>query len=216
MKNIVANSVKDLNLENNTLTYNAEYRVEYDMHVNERNRYYEYAGVPTTNQTLRGIYAKRDLYSIANTGFATFIYDISGAPLNNQGFFGTTTGNFALINQPLINCCINFIGAKSSTTMALMNIPKSVSESYLKISPNPNNGGYLTLQFQFKTKGNAGMSIVDILGRQVYNSTLFTPTTTLKLNTTIDLKKLNLTNGLYFVRLVKGKEILNSTLIIAK
>ena len=207
---------EELYLENNTLTYNAEYQVEYDMHVNERNRYYEYAGVLTTNQTLRGIYSKRDLYTIANTGFATFIYDISGAPLNNQGFFGTTAGNFALINQPLINCCINFVGARGAAPMAIKNIPKATNNSYLTLSPNPNNGQFITLNYQFVKKGNAHLSIVDIMGKQVYNNSIYIPTTKSSITSNIDLAQYKLPAGVYFVRLTNGIDTLTNKMVLIK
>lgn len=45
-------------------------------------------GIAGGTQVLAGIYSKQNAYSIANTGFATFIYDITGAPLNNQGVLG--------------------------------------------------------------------------------------------------------------------------------
>ena len=211
---------EELYLENNTLPYTAEYKVEYDLHLNERNNYYQYPstiiGSPAANQVLRGIYSKQDAYSITPTGFATFIYDISGAPLNNQGFFGTTTGSFILENQPLINCCI-FFGLKGTSQVPPTNKTKlSANDSYLKVFPNPNSGTLLTLQYKFKNIGNVHVTMVDVLGKQVYNSSFFVPNTKLNINSVINLNQFKFPQGLYFVKLTNGIETFTNKLIITQ
>ena len=207
---------EELYLENNTLPYRAQYEVEYDIHLNERNRYYEYARVPTTAQTLLGVYSKRDVYAITNTGFATFIYDVTtGLPLNHLGFYGTTTSDFAQINQPLNNCCVNYIGFKGTTApIYKIDLPITLSENYLKVSPNPNKGDLLTLKYQFKNVGNIQFSIVDAMGKQLYTAALFILVSKQQITTVFDISKLKLPAGLYFIRLANGKEILSSKLIV--
>ena len=210
---------EELYLENNTLPFTSQYKVEYDIHLNERNRYYQYPstviGTPAADQILPGIYSKQSNYSITPTGFATFIYDVTlGLPLNHLGFYGNATGNFAQISEPLINCCINFIGARGTQTASIKAIPKPVTENYLRLSPNPNKGQLLTLKYQFKTIGNVKLSIVDAMGKQIYNTILFIPISNQQINSVIDLQKLRLTAGLYFIRLANSKEILNSKLIV--
>jgi hypothetical protein len=210
---------EELYLENNTLPFTSQYQVEYDIHLNERNRYYQYPstviGSPAANQILAGIYSKQDVYAITNTGFATFIYDVTlGLPLNHLGFFGTATGNFAQIDQPLINCCINFIGAKGVNSISKIETPKELAENYLKVSPNPINGELLTLKYQFKTQGNVQLTMVDAMGKQVYSTTLFIPIAKQQINSVIDIRKLKLPTGVYFIRLGSGKEILSNRLIV--
>ncbi len=78
-------------------------KAEYDLHVNERNPSYEHPTQPIPPiPNLRGVYSKQNAYTITNSGFVTFIFDGTNTPTAGGGFFGTTTGNFMLINEPLI------------------------------------------------------------------------------------------------------------------
>ena len=205
---------EELYLENNVLPYTAQYKVEYDLHLNERNPYYQYSGVSITTKTLPGIYSKQEAYSIDPTGFATFIYDISGTPLNNVGFFGTSTGSFTTLSEPLINCCTYFGLKGTSQTFSPNKNKFTVDDSYLKVFPNPNNGSLLTLQYKFKTIGKVQVSIVDAMGKQVYNSSIYIPYAQLNINSVLNLKQFRFPSGLYFIVLKNGIETFTNKLII--
>lgn len=211
---------EELFLENNILPYNAEYKVEYDLHVNQRNPWYEYPSQPYTTtpfDMLRGVYSKENAYSISSSGFATFIYDAANSPNGNIGFYGTTTGSFTLIDEPLLNCCIDFIGMRSANNnvTGLKSI-KPDSKSFLKLFPNPNYGNNLTLQYQFKSAGNVVASIINLQGQVMWKTTLFIPNSKLEINSSIGIKNIQLKQGFYIVKLSNGKETLSGKLIISK
>ena len=210
---------EELYLENNELPYNAEYKVEYDLHVNERNPYYQYSStnIPLPAQILPGIYSKQDAFSISSTGFATFIFDATNAPPGHLGFYGTTTGSFALIDEPLINCCILFFGNRAINNTSVT-APKSLripETNFLKVFPNPNKGENVTLQYQFKNTGKTRLDIFNATGKLVLCEPLYVPNNKI-INTTINLRKYNLTPGFYIVKLTNGFTTLTGKIILVK
>ena len=208
-------------LENNTLQYNAQYKVEYDLHVNERNPRYEYTTQPfiTSTGMLSGVYSKQNLFSISPSGFANFIFDDTNGPAGHNGFYGTTTGNFTLQDAPLNNCCVRFSSVFKGRNFE---IPKSKpifinEENYLKVSPNPlPAGNNLRLQYKFKTVGNVQISIINLQGIQVYHKALFIPNSKLNIISELDVENLQLPQGLYIIKLNNGKETLTTKIFITK
>lgn len=206
---------EELYLENNVLPYRAEYKVEYDLHVNERNPHYLYTTTPAGTIVLQGIYSKQDAYSINSTGFASFIFDATNTPPGHLGFYGTTTGSFALTNEPLTNCCVNFIsGRRTTPALSILKTPARPANSYLKISPNPNNGGMVTIQFLFKKMSNSTVSIYNPDGHLVFLKQFTIPDIQQEVHASFDLKYLHLPKGIYFVRLHNGVEALTGKLLI--
>ncbi len=216
---------EELFLENNTLQYNAQYKVEYDLHLNQRNPHYEYTTQPFVPSTgmVAGVYSKQDPFSIASSGFATFIYDATSTPRppGHIGFYGTTTGSFTQLDQPLNNCCVKFstqLGRGANTNYNVPIIKSKIPDigSYLKISPNPNIGEMLTLKYKFNTIGKVHLSIINIQGKQVYESPLFIPNSKLEITSALNLSTLQLPVGLYIIKLSNGVETSTSKLLISK
>ena len=212
---------EELYLENNTLQYNGQYKVEYDLHVNERNPRYEYPIQPFILNTgmLVGIYSRQNIFAIAPTGFARFVYDDTNGPAGHIGFYGNTTGNFIQVDEPLNNCCVRF-----STLFRGSNVenlkPKIIIptvDDYLKLSPNPlGNNQLLRLDYKFKKVGNIILSIINLQGVQVYNRILFVPTSKINIVSVLDVENLQLPQGMYIVKLSNGNKILTSKLVISK
>ena len=212
---------EELYLENNSLQYNAQYQVEYDLHVNERNPRYEYVSSPNPlpNTVLGGVYSKQNLFSISPTGFANFIFDDTNGPAGHNGFHGTTTGNFTLQDAPLNVCCSTFSTLARGRNIANFTLNPKVKndENYLKISPNPLHGNCnLRLQYKFKTAGNVHLSILNLQGMQVYHKALFIPNSKLDIVSVLDVGNLPVQHGLYIVKLSNGVETLTSKVFISK
>ena len=208
-------------LENNTLQYNAQYKVEYDLHVNERNPRYEYTTQPfiTSTGMLSGVYSKQNLFSISPSGFANFIFDDTNGPAGHIGFYGTTTGNFTLQDAPLNNCCSTFSTLARGRNIAnfTLNLKVENDRNYLKISPNPLHGNSnLRLQYKFKTAGNVHLSIFNLQGLQVYHKPLYIPNSKQNIVSVLNVENLQLSHGLYIVKLTNGIETLTTKVFRTK
>ena len=79
------------------------------------------------------------------------------------------------------------------------------NKNNLIIYPNPNSGIFTISNSQHSIH-NSQLIIQDVLGRTVYNQPIINP-----YQTTIDIS--NISNGIYFYRLVKDNEIINGKLI---
>lgn len=208
---------EELYLENNNLTYNAEYKIEYDLHVNERNPHYEYISQPfgTNPGMLLGVYSRQnDFAIIAPNGFANFIFDATHTP-TGIGFAGIVLGSFVLTDEPLENCCVNYMGRGKRNSFTEPK-PAGFTASYLKLFPNPNAGGRLTLQYQFKKEGKVNLNIINIQGQKIWATPLFIPANAKEVNTAIDLKNLHLAPGMYIIKLTNGAETLTGKIVVAK
>lgn len=118
--------------------------------------------------------------------------------------------------------CVNSNINKTSSNNAMITLnvvsatPTGIKQneatrSSVKIYPNPNNG-----EFEIKLSGlhekNAVIKIVDITGREVLS--LEEEQTNGMLHSKLNLSQLS--SGSYFVKVVSGKEVYNSKLIITK
>ncbi len=152
---------------------------------------------------LNGVYSKQELFSIAPTGFATFIFDDTNELAGHNGFYGTTTGNFTLQDAPLNVCCSTFSTLARGRNIANFTLNPKVKndENYIKISPNPLLGNSnLRLQYKFKTAGNVHRSIINLQGIQVYHKTLFIPNSKLDIVSVLNVGSLPVPAGLYITK----------------
>jgi hypothetical protein len=215
---------EELFLENNSLQYNAQYKVEYDLHLNERNPRYEYISQPyiLNSGMLAGIYSKQDAFSISPSGFATFIYDATTTPRppGHIGFYGTTTGSFTQLDQPLNNCCLRYStldrGGNNTYNLPVSKSIPSNKNKYLQIFPNPNSGNKITLKYKFNSIGKVLINIINMQGVTVFDKALFIPNSKLEITSGITISDLQLPNGVYILKLTNGNETLSSKLVIAK
>jgi hypothetical protein len=213
---------EELYLENVTLPWTADYQAEYDIHVNDRNPYYEYPSQPYTGfPMMEGIYSKENPYLITATGQATFIYDQPGSPTGiGFNYSPPFSGTFQQIDQPLFVCCLNFLelprGAYSTPPAMPMVRKKVAMESYLQIFPNPNNGKQLVLKYRFKQPGNIKIEVINMSAVTVFNRQIQLKNATLHTSTGLDLSALTLPSGMYLIRLTNGIEIQTAKLIISK
>jgi len=204
-------------MEKITLAWQGGYQAEYDIHVNERNPYYEYAtGGPAFN--LEGIYSKQDDYIVdPNTGEATFIYDRAGSPTGiGLNYQPPNSGTFLEIDQPLFVCCTNFIGARARPVSK--DKVSSLKESYLKVFPNPNNGRQVVLKYKFKNskKSQIQVEVINMAGVRILQRSFNVSHPGLETTSALDIQSAKLPSGMYFLRITNGSEVQTAKIIISK
>lgn len=202
---------EELYLENTKLGWAAVYQTEYDIHVNERNPYYEYALSPNF-AIIPGYYSKQEDYVIEPGGMAIFITDQPNSPTGiGLNYRHPMTGPFNQLEEPLQVCCINFIGARVKQFVKAEAMAET--ESFINIYPNPLTGNDLVLNFKFKQKGSVQMQLFTSLGQILTERTLQSQNASLESTEVLSLNN-DLKNGLYFVRLSCGEESITSRLIV--
>ncbi len=221
---------EELYLENNVLPYTAEYKVEYDLHLNDRNPHYQYpSSTSTAFPVLPGIYSKQANFTIAPGGFATFRYDATNGPAGHIGFYGIAPVNSTLIDEPLLNCCQNFL-LRGNAPKALSNegiislLPKRfdkpklagstifsnkrniISETdKLVIYPNPSNGKVVTLSFaQNHTTLQSLVTLYNMQGKRLMQKIIYPAYGLKAINFSIDLSNMQLANGAYYFKVDNG------------
>ena len=208
---------EELYLENCNLNWLSDYHAEYDIHVNDRNRLYEYPSQSfgTFPNMIDGVYSKQNPFNILHDGFARFHYDYE--PLTSPTGIGINISTpipdparFGLFNEPQYSCCRDFFVPHLKISTNNINTPNS----YLKLYPNPNSTGNINIAYQFKKNGTVQMQVYDVMGILYYNKEWLGADAT-KENTR-SFNQLNLHNGIYFVRLSNGNEVLHQQLIINK
>jgi hypothetical protein len=211
---------EELYLENVTLPWTADYQAEYDIHVNERNPYYEYPS-GLTPITREGIYSKENPFLIDISGQATFIYDQPGSPTGiGFNYSPPFSGTFQQRDEPLFVCCLNFLelprGTNATPPPVFPLARKKSVESYLQLFPNPNNGKQLVLKYRFKEVGNIKIEFINLSGVTLFNRQIQLKDATLHTSTRLDLSALYLPASMYLIRLTNGTEIQTAKLIISK
>ncbi len=76
-----------------------------------------------------------------------------------------------------------------------------------KLYPNPNNGNF-TLNYQLRSNVNADVIIEDVTGKLMYSSKLDSNAKSVIISLT------NVRNGIYFVKVMSGKEIISVNKVI--
>ena len=210
---------EELFLENNVLPYTAEYQAEYDLHVNQRNRHYQYPStVGTPANLLRGIYSKQDPFSISPTGFATFIFDAANSPSATPGFNGTTIGTFVLNDVPLINCCTqSYTSMGRGVRQALTTTRTALkTDSYLQVYPNPNTGNQFTVKYQLSSFKNAIFTLQNMAGKIIYTQPIYIPPGKSNIFSSFNLSALNLAAGLYLATINSSTEKITTKMLVVK
>lgn len=204
---------EELYLENNTLIYPATYRSEYDILVNVRNPHYEYPNGLNLTYNVPGVYSREKDFGITNNGFATFIYDPNTVPSNGLQINGTLS-NYVEVQSVLDNCCRNYQLFKQANPNT--NVTTISKKAVLNVYPNPSNGSVINLDISFLKMDNTNIELYDLQGKKVLSQLVFIPKNSASARVSLNLNNINLSNGIYFLKVSTKTESLNSKIIISK
>jgi len=209
---------EELYLENVTLPWKGAYEAEFDIHVNERNPHYQYSSTPISpipSTVIPGIYSQKEDYNInVTTGQGTFYVNKTYSPANiGLNYLSPHTGPVIKVEQPLPVCCINFMNERTANEVKATDLFK---DSYLHAYPNPNNGNQLILNYRLKKKTQATVEFFDVLGKKINNNIIKLDNKVEENTETINLSNYDLANGMYWVRITNGTEVVGTKLIINK
>jgi hypothetical protein len=147
------------------------------------------------------------LTSTATTGNQWFKdgAEIPGA--NGRTYNPTVSGIYKTVVTGTSGCLLssNEINFVSTAVISI-----SDNEIKLSVAPNPNDGRF-TLQFEFKTKENLEITMVNAAGQTVYRSA--TPGFIGKYTKQVGLK--GLPSGMYLIKIRHGKEVFVKKVMIA-
>lgn len=207
---------EELYLENNSLPWHAAYSAEYDLHVNDRNPYYEYPGTPP-QFGYGGMYSKKDPFVIdAPDGLADFYYDAANTPTGIGFNFTNPNGNYTQTDVPLDHCCVNLQSVRNANTFVKNTVVKEQVPATLVVYPNPSNGASssVVLTYRFRDGGPVSVQIIGADGAVRYTDVLQTTGTKREVSSVLDLRAARLTPGLYIIRLSTPGETLSNKLVI--
>ena len=206
---------EELYLENNKLPWHAAYSVEYDLHVNDRNPYYEYPGTPPL-LGIGGMYSRKDAFVInPPAGLADFYYDLGNTPTGIGFHFTNPNGNYTQHDIPLDNCCVNLqAGRTANTFVKAAAIVKELTPASLEVYPNPAGSTAVQLKYRFSQSGPVTVQLIGADGVVRHAELLQTEGTTQEVRSVLNLGKVKLAPGLYIIRLSTPAETLTGKLII--
>jgi len=207
---------EELYLENNTLPWHAAYSVEYDLHVNDRNPYYEYPGTPP-QLGYGGMYSKKEPFEISPpNGLAEFHYDADYTPTDIGFHFSNPNGNYVLQDSPLDHCCVNLQAGRSANTFVKNTVTKELAPASFEVYPNPAvaSSTSVVLKYRFRQSGPVKVQIVGTDGVVRYAQELQTEGTTQEVNSVLNLRQTRLAPGLYIIKLSTPAETLTGKLIV--
>ncbi|MPN65058.1 hypothetical protein SDC9_212837 [bioreactor metagenome] len=117
----------------------------------------------------------------------------------------------------MINGCgtvdVNFIVNVEPEQVKMNNVSEDIIISSVSVLPNPTTD-HINFSFEAKTENTYSIEILDLNGALIYelNGNSNAATNTVK----IDLAKLNLTNGYYFINLKIKDNVIHKSFIISK
>jgi len=203
---------EERHLENWDLNRIASFQAEYDLHVNKRNPYYEYAGF-NGPLNISGVYSKKDNFIITPTGYAKFFYNTNDSP-TGIGFSYVNQQNqtYWFRSDAQMPVCVNDYAMKSNfTSNESANLESKLEENELLLIPNPASGS--SVFCSYRLHGNNTSTIVQLLdatGKQLQQLEVSSEVNQVSL--ALD----NLQQGLYFVSVANGENRIVKQLIIQK
>lgn len=148
-------------------------------------------------------------YSIGGCAVYKTMTVISPAPPAPGG--NTTTVNAETEINPSAVAQSGNINMPASKTTAPGGVNELQADNSLKLYPNPTSGN-LNIQWENQATGNAGVSVSDIIGHEVYNTTITLGSESG--TTSIDLS--NLKSGIYILSIKSEVNSFTSRLIIQR
>jgi hypothetical protein len=209
---------EEMYLENWNLDRPARFQCEYDMHVNERNPYYEYKSQTTTLLNYEGIYSKEAPFLITSGGHATFVSDKNNSP-TGIGFSYTNplpTELWDYKNDVFKICFEDYTYKKSmlfkpSKTESEKQLAPEIQEQeeWMNLYPNPNDGTALMIDYNLSTELGVKIEITDLTGKIVFSTKNLRGG-----NNTMILSLSDLNAGVYIISVSGGEQLFINRLII--
>lgn len=189
---------EELYLENWTLNRKASFQAQYDLHINERNPYYEYQGyTPQGDFEKKGIYSKRNNFTITNSGFATFYSDYLSSPTGIGLSYTNPQSHFYWNDQTLKQktCWDYFSFGRPTPEEEKTNSAEKPLNSMI-VYPNPNDGSSITVDIKAKINGYSTIEVYSITGQLVYSKEINITTNRI----VHEINAPTLDSGLYFIK----------------
>lgn len=192
---------EQLFLENCSLKWNSSYQAEFDIHVNERNRQYEYPNYFNANFVVEGCYSKSEPF-IIDASAQAFFYSHSQNPVTGIGlsYSPPFSWPYTSIDGPVTICCHNFGGERY---VAPKQITTQKSNLSFTISPNPLSSNLFQLSLGELETNPIELKIYDTFGKEIFNHKFSNQQNETK-KYEFNLAEKPVSNGLYFVQ-VNGK-----------
>lgn len=184
---------------------------------------------PFSDQWAYQMAAYQPEFAYSNIGDAGQVVSINGTyragtpipeiPYLVQGASGGGGNNYtgsksSYDNYTACQATGNTLSSRSNDASSLAtDMPPSISESDVKIMPNPASG-YVTLSFVSTNSGNSRMLMFTIDGRKVLEANYGIVQRGIKYIKTIDISKLK--NGVYFIQLITADKITIKKIIISQ
>lgn len=206
---------EELYLENFYLPYIATYRPEYNIKVNKRNPYYLYPSFFTPDKK-SGIFSRDDVFEVINpSGLAQFEIDGGNSP-SLPALDGETslTGPYNVHDEPFAICCQAALAAPESQTSTWTKNP--MKEYELLVFPNPTTKTH-SIFVKSTLPANAqqvSIQLVSLLGQVVYQKEIDKTKGEESFQHTVNLVNLELTSGLYLIKLQAGEKVLTEKILI--
>jgi hypothetical protein len=194
---------EELYLENCSLNWHSGFQAEFDIHVNERNRHYEYPSYLNFNFNVPGIYSKEEPFVVMPNAFADFYCNSNNAATGiGLSYSSPHSSNYQLIDGQLTRCCYNF---KANRTINKQTKSTEIIYTKSRVIPNPSSNHEVKLEFGSLISTNCEVEIVDVMGKSIVSK---------KMSTTeieqgfllLDLSTLHLQKGVYFLRLQENSK----------
>lgn len=201
---------EELYLENCSLQWSSAYQAEFDIHVNEANRHYEYANFINHSFNEPGCYSKNNPFLIEPSASANFYYDSQNSATGiGLSYFAPYSGVYSVVDAPVPVCCHNFLGER----IAFKSLEKiSSEESKLSVSPNPLGKENLHVKFSNNNKAFYEMRLYDGFGKIIFIH-MFTMDELNLGELDLNTSKLNLSMGIYFIQLIGEKQSLSTKFV---
>lgn len=189
---------EELYLENWSLNRKSSFQAQYDLHINERNPYYEYPSYePSDFFDKEGIYSKDKNFEIIGNGFATFYSDYLNSP-TGIGFSYTYPQENIYWNSVNLTeeTCWNVLQGRPAQSNQDIKSDNENKIDLMLIYPNPSRGINFTVDVKSELSGESLIEIYNMMGKIVY-SERFNVTTNRAL---FNISSENLNSGIYLLR----------------
>lgn len=207
---------EELYLENFSLPYTATYRPEYNVKVNKRNPNYYYTSSQTIHSKV-GIFSKDDNFDIINpTGYAQFEIDGANSPAL-PALTGETSlnGPFGVRDEPFAICCQASLAPWSENETPAWT-KQTTKEYELLVFPNPTQlGQNIFIKSQLPSQATqVTVELMNLAGQVVHRQLVPKSQGEANFQHTVNLFNLELTSGLYLIKLQAGEKTLTEKILI--